>query len=69
MKKIIHTDKAPAAVGPYSQAVEVNGTLYISGQIPLDPAKGNMVEGGIREQTRTGNEEYWGDSEGGRVLF
>ncbi len=51
MKKIIHTEKAPAAVGPYSQAVEVNGTLYISGQIPVDPAAGKIVDGGIKEQT------------------
>ena len=51
MKKIIQTDKAPAAVGPYSQAVEVNGTLYVSGQVPLDPEIGSIVEGGIREQT------------------
>jgi 2-iminobutanoate/2-iminopropanoate deaminase len=51
MKKIIQTDKAPAAVGPYSQAVEVNGTLYVSGQVPLDPETGSIVEGGIREQT------------------
>lgn len=51
MKKIIFTDKAPAAVGPYSQAVEVNGTLYISGQIPLNPETGKLVEGGIKEQT------------------
>ena len=45
MKKIISTDKAPAAVGPYSQAVEAAGTLYISGQIPLDPSTGMMPEG------------------------
>lgn len=51
MKKIIYTDNAPKAVGPYSQAVESNGTLYISGQIPIDPATGKVVEGGIREQT------------------
>lgn len=51
MKKIISTSNAPAAVGPYSQAVEVYGTLYISGQIPLDPISGNIVEGGIKEQT------------------
>jgi len=51
MKKIINTENAPAAVGPYSQAVEVNGTLYISGQLPLDPATGKFVEGGIQEQT------------------
>jgi len=51
MKRIIHTDRAPAAVGPYSQAVEAGGTLYISGQIPLEPDTGNIVMGGIREQT------------------
>ena len=51
MKKIISTTQAPSAVGPYSQAVEANGTLYISGQIPINPATGKMVEGGIREQT------------------
>lgn len=51
MKKIISTKQAPAAIGPYSQAVEVNGTLYISGQIPIDPATGKIVEGGIEEQT------------------
>ncbi len=51
MKKIIHTKKAPAAVGPYSQAVEANGMLFISGQIPIDPATGKIVEGGIQEQT------------------
>ncbi len=52
MKKIIQTNNAPAAIGPYSQAVEVNGTLYISGQIPINPATGTMVEGGITEQTK-----------------
>ena len=51
MKKIINTPNAPAAIGPYSQAVEVNGTLYISGQVPIDPATGKVVEGGIKEQT------------------
>jgi 2-iminobutanoate/2-iminopropanoate deaminase len=45
MKRIISSDKAPAAVGPYSQAVEAGGTLYISGQLPLDPATGKMPEG------------------------
>ncbi len=45
MKKIIATTNAPAAVGPYSQAVEAAGTLYISGQLPLDPATGKMPEG------------------------
>ncbi len=51
MKKIIHTDKAPKALGPYSQAVEANGTLYISGQVPIDSATNKLVEGGITEQT------------------
>lgn len=52
MKKVISTSKAPAAIGPYSQAIEVNGTLYVSGQIPIDPATGKVVEGGIVEQTQ-----------------
>jgi len=51
MKRIINTINAPAAIGPYSQAVEVNGTLYISGQIPLVPETMKVVEGGIQEQT------------------
>ena len=51
MKRIIQTSNAPAAIGPYSQAVEIGGTLYISGQIPLDPATMKIVEGGIQEQT------------------
>ena len=52
MKKIIHTDKAPKAVGPYSQAVESNGMLFISGQIPVNPQSGKIVDGGIEAQTR-----------------
>jgi 2-iminobutanoate/2-iminopropanoate deaminase len=51
MKKIINTTKAPAAIGPYSQAVEINETLYISGQIPIDPQTGKLVEGDITIQT------------------
>ncbi|MBR6774431.1 MAG: RidA family protein [Bacteroidales bacterium] len=51
MKKIIATKNAPGAIGPYSQAVEVNGMLFISGQIPINPETGNIVEGGIYEQT------------------
>lgn len=51
MKKIITTPKAPAAIGPYSQAVEVNNILYVSGQIPINPETGKLVEGGITEQT------------------
>ena len=51
MKRIIKTTEAPSAIGPYGQAVEANGTLYISGQIGIDPKTGKMVEGDIRAQT------------------
>ncbi len=51
MKRIIHTQSAPSAIGPYSQAVEANGTLYISGQVAINPETGKVVEGGIGEQT------------------
>ncbi|MCX6267030.1 MAG: RidA family protein [Bacteroidetes bacterium] len=51
MKRIISTTDAPKAIGPYSQATEANGMLFISGQIPIDPATGKFVEGGITEQT------------------
>ena len=51
MKKIINTEKAPKAIGPYSQAVEANGMLFISGQIPVNPETGKVVEGGVAEQT------------------
>ncbi len=51
MKKVIATTKAPAAIGPYSQAVEVNGMVFLSGQIPINPSTGEVVEGGITEQT------------------
>jgi len=51
MKRIINTSKAPAAIGPYSQAVEINGTLYVSGQIPINPETGKLVEGDIAVQT------------------
>ena len=51
MKRIINTTNAPAAIGPYSQAVEVNGTLYISGQLPIDPAIGKIDAKGITQQT------------------
>lgn len=50
-KKAIATTSAPAAIGPYSQAIRVDELLFTSGQIPIDPATGNMVEGGITEQT------------------
>jgi 2-iminobutanoate/2-iminopropanoate deaminase len=50
-KSTVSTPHAPAAIGPYSQAVQIAGMIYTSGQIPLDPALGQLVEGGIREQT------------------
>jgi len=52
MKKIISTSEAPAAIGPYSQAVRVGSTIYCAGQIPLDPKTGQIVSGGIDVQTR-----------------
>jgi 2-iminobutanoate/2-iminopropanoate deaminase len=51
-KRAIETDQAPAPIGPYSQAVEADGVLYCSGQVPLDPATGELVDGGIAEQAR-----------------
>ena len=51
-KQIISTDRAPAAVGPYSQAVKVGDFIYTAGQIPLEPQTGSLVEGGIEAQTR-----------------
>lgn len=50
--KVISTTNAPAAIGPYSQAIEANGMLFCSGQIPIDPTTGTIVEGGIQAQTR-----------------
>ncbi len=50
-KKVVQTDAAPKALGPYSQAVVANGLVFCAGQIPLDPATGEIVEGGITEQT------------------
>lgn len=52
MKKAIATQQAPAAIGPYSQAVEAAGMVFVSGQLPVDPATGQFVEGGVRELTR-----------------
>jgi len=51
MKDRVHTGSAPAAIGPYSQAIKANGLVFASGQIPLDPSTMQIVEGGIREQT------------------
>jgi 2-iminobutanoate/2-iminopropanoate deaminase len=50
-KKAVQTDAAPKALGPYSQAIVANGMVFCAGQIPLDPASGNLVDGGIAEQT------------------
>ncbi len=51
MKKVIFTEKAPAAIGPYSQAVEAGGMIFVSGQLPVDPVTGGLVSGGVAEQT------------------
>ena len=50
--KAIHTEKAPKALGPYSQAIEAGGMVFASGQVPIDPATDAFVDGGIKEQTR-----------------
>ena len=52
MKQAISTANAPAALGPYSQAIQAGNLLFLSGQVPIDPATGSVVEGGIREQAR-----------------
>ena len=52
MRKVISTDQAPAAVGPYSQAIQTQHSLFISGQLPIDPETGQLVEGSIQDQTR-----------------
>ena len=52
MKKVISTSKAPAAIGPYSQAIQVGNLVFASGQIPIDPATGSFVAGGVKEQAR-----------------
>ena len=50
--KAIVTNNSPAAIGPYSQAIEANGFVYVSGQLPINPSTGGFVDGGIKEQTR-----------------
>ncbi len=52
MKKVVHTDCAPKAIGPYSQAIKANGFIFISGQLPVNPETGEFAEGGIEAQTR-----------------
>jgi 2-iminobutanoate/2-iminopropanoate deaminase len=51
VKEIVQTDRAPGAIGPYSQAIKAGGLVFVSGQIPIDPASGQFVAGGISEQT------------------
>jgi len=51
MKQIINTENAPAAIGPYSQAVEANGMVFLSGMLPIDPSTGEFAPGGAKEQT------------------
>lgn len=52
MKVIVITEEAPLPVGPYSQAVKANGLLFVSGQLPIDPADGEVIKGGVKAQTR-----------------
>jgi 2-iminobutanoate/2-iminopropanoate deaminase len=52
MEKVIQTNHAPVAIGPYSQAIRKNNMLFVSGQLGIEPATGNFVEGGVKEQTR-----------------
>ena len=52
MKQVIHTDSAPAAIGPYSQAIQIGALLFVSGQVPIDPSTGAMVEGDIKAQAQ-----------------
>lgn len=65
MKEIISTDNSPAAIGPYSQANMVNGVLYISGQIPMDPATGKYLM--VSKRNTSGNEKSASDSGCSRV--
>ena len=52
MKQVIHTDSAPAAIGPYSQAIQIGDLLFVSGQVPIDPDTGAVAEGDIQAQAR-----------------
>ena len=52
MKEVVATDKGPKAIGPYSQAIKANGFIHTAGQIPLDPATGNLVAGDVSQQTK-----------------
>lgn len=52
MKKVVYTEQAPKAIGPYSQAIKANGFLFVSGQLPVNPETGEFATGGVAEQTR-----------------
>ena len=52
MKQVIHTDSAPAAIGPYSQAIQIGDLLFVSGQVPIDPSTGAVVEGDVKAQAQ-----------------
>jgi len=69
MRKAVQTDRAPKAIGPYSQAIECKGMLYCSGQLGLDPASGKLVEGGVEAETRQSlrNLEKVAEAAGGRL--
>lgn len=69
MKKIINTSHAPAPIGPYNQAVLSGNTLYISGQIPIDPATGLLVEGDIKKETRQAMENLKGVLNAAEMTF
>ena len=68
MKNVISTDKAPAAIGPYSQAIEVNGMVYTSGIIPVVPATGEIPEGSVAQAEQAHEEMQSGRSAGKMVL-
>lgn len=70
MKKIISTDRAPAPIGYYSQAVESNGLIFVSGQLGIDPKTGKLVEGGVEEEARQALKNVFGilESEGSHPL-
>mgnify|MGYP003549853639 FL=1 len=51
-RTVVHSDAAPKAIGPYSQAIKINGMVFLSGQTPIDPATGDLVAGGVTEQTQ-----------------
>ena len=68
MITIVSTEKAPAAIGPYSQAIVTRDLVFTSGQIPIDPATGEVVKGGIAEQSHQVMKKYYGGVGGGELL-